>query len=378
MKSLYSKILRCKMVIMTTRTFLRLALVVLAISSAIDQSSKGQEAKTVEHKQVTSVATLSHSATGIQSDVIDPNALLKEIEQLFPMPLEVEGKWGYVDSDGKFTIKPQYDEATRFSKNLAAVNMNGKWGYIDKLGTMMIPLQFDYAETHSEELAAIAKDKKWGYIGRSGELVIPTTFDGAKSFSENLGAVKRDKKWGYINKEGKIIIPLQFDLAESFAEERAIVTIMDRIPMNRYYTKFKPRHGFIDRTGRFVIQPILDDALPFCQGLAAFKGGVKYSVMLNQDGGIDIGGKWGYMDLNGKVVIHQMFEDARSFTKDGLAAVKLDNKWGCINKTGRMIIEPQFESILYLHLPISKVQINGKLVAIEIDAENGTYTIKDK
>ncbi len=57
---------------------------------------------------------------------------------------------GYVDTKGDWAIKPQFDDAKRFSEGLAAVNRGGlhgggEWGYISKDGQMVIAYKFDDA-----------------------------------------------------------------------------------------------------------------------------------------------------------------------------------------------------------------------------------------
>lgn len=44
----------------------------------------------------------------------------------------VDGKWGFVDKDGKQMIKPQFNEAHSFSNGLAAVRFTNGWGYVDE------------------------------------------------------------------------------------------------------------------------------------------------------------------------------------------------------------------------------------------------------
>lgn len=55
-------------------------------------------------------------------------------------------KWGYVNTDGKVTIKPQYDEARSYSNGLAAVCKDGKWGFINGNGEVVIDYQFAGAD----------------------------------------------------------------------------------------------------------------------------------------------------------------------------------------------------------------------------------------
>jgi hypothetical protein len=56
------------------------------------------------------------------------------------------------------------------------------------------------------------------------------------------------------------------------------------------------------------------------------------------------GGKWGYIDLSGKIVIAPQFELAECFY-EGRAAVRLNGKWGFIDPTGKLAISPEFTSV---------------------------------
>lgn len=53
------------------------------------------------------------------------------------------------------TVEPQYEDASQYSEDLAAVKKNGKWGYIDKEGNMVISPQFDLALTFNEGVAVV-------------------------------------------------------------------------------------------------------------------------------------------------------------------------------------------------------------------------------
>jgi translation initiation factor 6 (eIF-6) len=46
--------------------------------------------------------------------------------------VEINGKYGFIDTKGNLVIPPVYDDAWHFSEGLARVEINGKWGYIDK------------------------------------------------------------------------------------------------------------------------------------------------------------------------------------------------------------------------------------------------------
>ena len=57
-----------------------------------------------------------------------------------------DGKWGFIDKNGKVVIEPQYDFAEPFSEGLGKVKKDGKWGFIDKSGKVVIEPQFDDVE----------------------------------------------------------------------------------------------------------------------------------------------------------------------------------------------------------------------------------------
>jgi len=51
-----------------------------------------------------------------------------------------DGKWGYQDKSGTFTIPARYDRAERFSEGLAVVQQKKQFGYIDSTGHIVIPV----------------------------------------------------------------------------------------------------------------------------------------------------------------------------------------------------------------------------------------------
>ena len=50
--------------------------------------------------------------------------------------VKTNGVWGYIDTNGEFSIDPAFEEAGSFVGNLAAVKRNGTWCVIDKSGSV--------------------------------------------------------------------------------------------------------------------------------------------------------------------------------------------------------------------------------------------------
>ena len=60
------------------------------------------------------------------------------------------------------------------------------------------------------------------------------------------------------------------------------------------------------------------------------------------------GGKYGFINRIGDIVIKVQYDDAESF-EDGLARVKIGDKWGYIDKTGEFVIPPKFNHVGSFH-----------------------------
>jgi len=94
----------------------------------------------------------------------------------------------------------------------------------------------------------------------------------------------------------------------------------------RYAVHTGGKIGFIDRDGKMVIEPQFEDAIHFQDGVASVKAG----------------GKWGYIDPSGKWVIPPRYDEARTFYQ-GLGTVRLGSKWGYINREGKWVIPLRYD-----------------------------------
>ena len=159
------------------------------------------------------------------------------------IPFEKDGKWGFMDGQGRAIIKPRFHTVRDFfpSGLAAVVDESGQWVYIDTQGNLVIrPFNLltgpDY---YSEGLARYTKDEKFGFFDRTGKVVIEARFDFAEPFSEGRAAIClgcketkignrsfwEDGKWGYINKRGEIVIPPKFDRAGQFRNGNTSVVL---------------------------------------------------------------------------------------------------------------------------------------------------------
>ena len=123
-------------------------------------------------------------------------------------PVSVNGRYGYINSNGNLVMQPKFEGAFEFREGFARIIDKGKFGFINPSGLMVIDSIFDDAKDFADGLALVRISDKWGFIDHSGNFAIPLKYSGAYSFSEGAAAVvlKDNDGFGYINKVGVMLI----------------------------------------------------------------------------------------------------------------------------------------------------------------------------
>jgi len=62
---------------------------------------------------------------------------------------------------------------------------------------------------------------------------------------------------------------------------------------------------------------------------------------------IKLGEKYGYIDVNGKMIVEPLFDEAEQFDDDGFAKVKVNKLYGYIAQDGSFQVQPKYEEIGY-------------------------------
>jgi len=167
--------------------------------------------------------------------------------------------------------------------------------------------------------APFQKGEKWGYRDPGGRTAVEPVFEVALEFSaEGIAAVVDSQGWAYIDPTGRIVLrPVVVDNGpDYFAAGLA-----------RFRTGGKV--GFFDRKGKVVIPARYGFARPFSEGLAAVCDSCK--EVREGEHMVAAGGRWGFINPRGELVIPFQFEDAMSF-ENGRAKVKEAGSWKYIDK----------------------------------------------
>ena len=111
-------------------------------------------------------------------------------------------------NNGRIVTEHIYEDAGCFSDGVIPLKLNGKWGYIDGNGKTILPFEFDSIRQPnvndniydaSNGYIVVKKDNQYAIFDVTGSLVINYgVFEEIRPVYEGMAWVKQDGKWGVI------------------------------------------------------------------------------------------------------------------------------------------------------------------------------------
>ena len=309
------------------------------------------------------------------------------ISEVNLIPVKSGKDFQYIDKEGKIVINPQFKNATVFRDGLALVETSGdepKFGFITEDGKYAVNAMYKEATVFSDGLAwVVSENEAPTAIDKKGE--IKFTLQDAEEvrlFKDGLAAFSMvneegEEKWGFVDKTGKVVINPQFSSVSNFRDGLCGVRNDD------------DKWGFINKEGTITINYQFDGANDFKNGkcivTSSNKDGVidkegKYIInpqftdmqidgdifLVNQDG------KRGWCDKDGKLIINPQFGNAYPFNGNDITSVQSGKSYGYIDKEGKILINPQFDEALSFNGKLALVVSGDKIGFIDKD---GKYVI---
>lgn len=211
------------------------------------------------------------------------------------------GKFGIIEKTGKYIVEPIYNNINEYRDKLAIAQDDTGFVVLDENGEI-ISKKYYYISNYKDNRAAYSIKNQdgsllYGYLDETGEPVVEPTYVSVTDFEGERAVVKRsdgifalidsngklirtleycyvgdissgmarfaekDGKYGYLDNEANVVIPPSFESAENFRDGMAVVDISGEYPHNGI--------GLIDKSGRFVIQPLYAEILLLGEGMAA-------------------------------------------------------------------------------------------------------------
>lgn len=239
--------------------------------------------------------------------------------------------WGYINKEGDFVIKPQFESAMDFQENgLAIVSKGGLSGIIDRHGRFIVAPKYSSISPFQESRAIVIGDAGFHIIDEAGKVLTPQAYDYISSFKNGralFGSTGEQEQYlyGYLDIQGKEIIPAQYMIAGDFNEGTALVKIKES------------QFALINLSGERLYTYPYYNVMNLGEELLAFQP--------------DSASKYGYMNVKGNVILEPQYSMALPFNQ-GRAVVNMAedffNQYGLIDRAGNFIIPAIYNDITLL------------------------------
>ncbi len=239
-----------------------------------------------------------------------------------------ENNWGYTNKDGSSTDFINLKFAGPVGEADVFVISDGERSkLIDMQGVVQGYLDFVPTDTgfYSQELIPIHNGKTYSYYNSLGDKEFGE-YQFASTFTDEKAAVKQDNKWFFIDSKGKKTSKKDFADIILNQEQKYILDGVMLAKEKNEYKIYNADEETISKFSCLSIDILTEDGL------------IAYSK----------NGKWGFVDIEGNVVIEPKYQEAKSFS-NGLGAVYNGDKWGFINKEGTLVIGYNFLDVDYFN-----------------------------
>lgn len=164
-------------------------------------------------------------------------------------PVRTSVGWGYINSQGCWTIEPVFQHACIFSNGVAGVRVKKsdlyRWFYIDHSGEKIFDREFIEASDFVFGCAHVRfENKKYGVIDQNGNVILESYTDPIRVLSENAFCLRGNGGYRIVDRDMKIIVD---NLPESPGEFLFGVSRVD--------TRKAEMYGYIDINGEYIWEP---------------------------------------------------------------------------------------------------------------------------
>ena len=265
-----------------------------------------------------------------------------DLFQMKLYPIISNGKYGFMNAQGKLIIPALYNEVGPFQEGLAVVSKEESFGIIDKKNQVVVDFQFDEILEFVNNRAIVRKENKYGVIDRLGKLIFPLVFDDISLNESGIyDAVKEEKNSMYdLNFQ---VLPyvdglLTLSFSQSMSKEHPEFEFISELDQtsNRAVVKVSGQLNYIDSTGKLILVTPME-WFPDALSVAKFTDG--FAVYRKKD-------KYGLIDLNGKSVQKPVYEASGPFT--GFWPVKDKGNWALLDVKGKVVLPFEYDFIRFM------------------------------
>lgn len=152
--------------------------------------------------------------------IIDRQLFPEEVyEKILPeseglIGIKKDGRYGFIDVQGRLRIANRYEGIKGFHNTMAAVKLLNKWGFVNHEEKLVVQPVYDEVTSFRNGIAIVRFQEKYGLLNTSGILVLPTRYDSVALLPTNRFFLLAEEKFGLADTDGRLIAPPKFDYLE--------------------------------------------------------------------------------------------------------------------------------------------------------------------
>jgi hypothetical protein len=125
-----------------------------------------------------------------------------------------DGKYGFVDAEGRLRIANRYDSIGDFHEGLAPIKLIGMWGFIDPQDKIAVQPNYESVTEFVNGLSIVKRNGKMGLLNKNGKAELPLRYSDVRLLPNGNFLLQQNQLKGIANKNGGVEIEPRFDFLQ--------------------------------------------------------------------------------------------------------------------------------------------------------------------
>lgn len=236
--------------------------------------------------------------------------------------VQLKKKWGVIDINGEFIVKPQYFRIQRIEYEnrsyFQVFKPEPRFGLVDSLGEIKVYPEYHRATVYENGFLPVKLPGGWTFIDSNRIAICAPEYDRVAAFESGMAAVQKKGRWGFVNTNGDLKVATKYQRVLSYEG-------------NRTWVQYRGKWALIDRNGLQISSKPFKNPKPFQNGTTWVQK--------------DKSNRCGLVDTNGEYLIKPRFNNPELYLSDSLTVVSRKNKKALVNSAGDVLTPFIFLSI---------------------------------
>ena len=261
--------------------------------------------------------------------------------------IQRNGKQGVANKQGEIKINTEYDNIL-FGGIYVNATKNGQVEILDMEGDKVLDTDdiSKFTCKDGKHYITVSNKEIYKVKDEKGNSIIDKNYSYIEEAGTNNFIAFDGKKSGIVDIKGNVIIKFKYNSifkidGTNFLQANIVdtktISLINESDMKILVTM---TDAIIDVQDDYVKMYCEDETKYFdkngkeLKNTEVFKDNKLFSK--------EIDGKWGFVDINGKLQVKNIYDKVTEFNSYGFAGIKKDGKWGIINQKGEIIQEPVY------------------------------------